>query len=92
MYSLGEFPGDPVFRTLSFYCRAHGFIPGQEALGSCMQSSTAKKEKRKRKTLPSALNAVASVVILQLWWIIYIHKWGHTLHFYLIVCYKTFSC
>ena len=50
MYSLGEFPGDPVFRTLSFYCRGHGFIPGQEALGSCMQSSTAKKEKRKRKT------------------------------------------
>ena len=48
---IGEFPGGPVVRTLSFHCHGLGSIPGQETkVLQDLQCRQKKEEEKKRNT------------------------------------------
>ena len=50
-----DFPGSPVVKTLSFYCRGHRFWSLIGELRSCMPHGTAKKKKNEESKIKLGL-------------------------------------
>ena len=50
-----DFPGSPVVRTLCFYYRGMGLLPGQELRSHMLCSMARKKKKKKRQANQEAI-------------------------------------